>query len=162
MNINEKLKLLRKTQNKTREQVASDLGIKVRALQTYETGERIPPTEMLAELAKYYNVSADYILGLSDIATTEANIEEIKFSNDVMNKLATSFDLLPDSTKINIINWLKDAVETINKDENKPAEEEPVLFIAASDGNPITEIDKGVIERLRNAPEIDPSEFDNL
>lgn len=32
----------------------------------YETGKRDIPTDVLIKLSKYYNVSVDYILGLSD------------------------------------------------------------------------------------------------
>ena len=32
----------------------------------YETGENDVPTKILIELAKYYNVSVDYILGITN------------------------------------------------------------------------------------------------
>lgn len=163
MEIGERIKFLRTSMGKNREDVCKDLGIKVRALQTYETGECTPPTKTVIVLAKYFNVSTDYLLGVSHSATGGVSEKELQFSSNVINKLAEMFEKLPDSTKVNIINWLKDSIEIVNnEDEIEPIEEEPVLFIAASDGNPITEIDRGVIERLKNAPEIDPSEFDDI
>ena len=33
----------------------------------YETGENDIPTKILIELAKYYNTSIDYILGITNI-----------------------------------------------------------------------------------------------
>ena len=32
----------------------------------YETGERVPPIDVIAAFAKYYNVSMDYIVGLTN------------------------------------------------------------------------------------------------
>ncbi len=32
----------------------------------YETGERTPPFDVIVNLAKYYNVSIDYIAGLTN------------------------------------------------------------------------------------------------
>lgn len=32
----------------------------------YEKGERVPPLDVIVALAKYYNVTIDYIAGLSD------------------------------------------------------------------------------------------------
>lgn len=160
MTIGERLKLLRKSKKKSREQVAHDLGITVRALQTYEIGERGTPTDILIMLARYYEVSTDYILGLSEAPAHEISENELKFSNSVVSKLTSSFDLLSESTKVDIVNWLKKAIETIEEEENK--EEEPELYLAASDGNPVKEVDRGVIKRLEDAPSIDPAEFDEL
>lgn len=35
----------------------------------YEIGKRDVPTDVLIKLARYYNTSVDYILGLTDIKT---------------------------------------------------------------------------------------------
>ena len=36
----------------------------------YETGERVPPLDVIVLLAKHYNVSIDYIAGLSNTPKT--------------------------------------------------------------------------------------------
>ena len=36
----------------------------------YETGERTPPFDVIVNLAKYYNVSIDYIAGLTNCKKT--------------------------------------------------------------------------------------------
>lgn len=40
------------------------------AYSRYELGTRDIPTQVLIELAKFYNTTTDYILGLSDIKTS--------------------------------------------------------------------------------------------
>ena len=46
--------------------IASDLGIPLRTYQRYERGEGEPNVTVLARMAQYFAVSADYLLGLSD------------------------------------------------------------------------------------------------
>ncbi len=46
--------------------VAKYLGMSQTGYSKYETGENDIPTAVLIKLAKLYNVSVDYLLGLSD------------------------------------------------------------------------------------------------
>ena len=62
----ERITKLRKERGLKRQQVADDLGITRASLEFYEKGKRKPDIEMTARIAKYYNVSADYLLGLSE------------------------------------------------------------------------------------------------
>jgi transcriptional regulator with XRE-family HTH domain len=49
-----------------RETLAKEMGISLSALATYERGEREPGAELIIKLAKYFGVTSDYILGLSN------------------------------------------------------------------------------------------------
>lgn len=44
-----------------------DVDIKQNTYSQYENGQRQLPIDILISLAKYYNVSTDYILGLTNI-----------------------------------------------------------------------------------------------
>ena len=46
--------------------VASALGYSQQVYSNYELGQRDIPTQMLIKIARYYNVSVDYILGICD------------------------------------------------------------------------------------------------
>ncbi len=46
--------------------VAKYLGMSQTGYSKYETGENDIPTAVLIKLAKLYNVSVDYLLGISD------------------------------------------------------------------------------------------------
>lgn len=50
-------KLLKLRGNKSREQVAFELGISFSALVSYETGVRVPKDEIKLKIAKYYGVT---------------------------------------------------------------------------------------------------------
>ena len=61
-----KLKELREENGITQKEIASYLNIKQNTYSQYETGNRELPIEVLIKLAKYYNTTTDYILGLED------------------------------------------------------------------------------------------------
>lgn len=61
-----KLKELREEKGITQKEIASYLNIKQNTYSQYETGNRELPIEVLIKLAKYYNTTTDYILGLED------------------------------------------------------------------------------------------------
>ncbi|MBQ9624803.1 MAG: helix-turn-helix domain-containing protein [Clostridia bacterium] len=69
--FNERLKELRLQKHYTQKQVADDLKMTVSALSQYENGKRTPKNSVLIRLAKYYNVSSDYILGMDDMPSKE-------------------------------------------------------------------------------------------
>ena len=64
----ERLKFLRENEKITQSELAKELGISQNTYSQYETGARQPSLETLIKLAKFYFVSTDYILGLTDDA----------------------------------------------------------------------------------------------
>ena len=64
--LSERIKSLRKQQGLTLEQVGVEIGVTKQTTSRWETGVRQPSLEMLARIAEFYGVSADYLLGLSD------------------------------------------------------------------------------------------------
>jgi transcriptional regulator with XRE-family HTH domain len=57
---------LREDNDKTQQELANILGTSQTMYARYERGANELPLRHLIVLCKYYNVSADYILGLSD------------------------------------------------------------------------------------------------
>lgn len=66
--IMHRLKELREDSDIKQETLATYLHIKQNTYSQYENGQRQLPVEILIELAKFYNVSTDYILGLTNEA----------------------------------------------------------------------------------------------
>ena len=62
-----RLRDLREDRDLVQKEVAAYLGIDQRVYSNYETGKREIPTRYVVKLAKFYNVSVDYISGASDI-----------------------------------------------------------------------------------------------
>ena len=60
------LKVLRKEKGLSKIAVQMQTGIEQALISKYEHGERVPPTETLMQLADFYGVSMDYIMGRTD------------------------------------------------------------------------------------------------
>ena len=66
MNVYRRIRDLREDKDLTQTQLAKEINVSQRTYSYYENGERTIPPEILVALAKFYNVSVDYILELSD------------------------------------------------------------------------------------------------
>ena len=62
-----RLKDLREDLDIKQEVIAKYLNVKQNTYSQYENGQRQLPIGVLIKLAKYYNVSTDYILGITHI-----------------------------------------------------------------------------------------------
>lgn len=60
------LRKLRKEKGLSQIAVQMQTGIEQAFISKYENGERVPPTETLMQLADFYGVSMDYIMGRTD------------------------------------------------------------------------------------------------
>ncbi len=62
----QRIRALREDNDKTQKDIAEILGTTQQYYGQYEIGKRALHIDHLITLCKYYNVSADYILGLTD------------------------------------------------------------------------------------------------
>lgn len=70
------IKELREKAGENQEQLAAALQVANReTVARWESGARDLKREHIIALAKHFNVSADYLLGLSDVATVEADVQ---------------------------------------------------------------------------------------
>ena len=61
-----RLRDLREDMDLTQDQLVQILKMHKSTYTNYEQGKREPPFELIIKLAKFYNVSTDYIAGLTD------------------------------------------------------------------------------------------------
>ena len=64
--LSERLLLLRNERNLTQEGAAKAQGITYRSYRRYETGEREPTASTLVQIADFYCVTLDYLVGRSE------------------------------------------------------------------------------------------------
>ena len=76
-----RLKLLREERKLTQTEVAAFLGVGRNTLSRYETGERAPDTDTVARLAGYFDVTTDYLLGLSNERKRPDDGDDITFDD---------------------------------------------------------------------------------
>lgn len=63
MNFAQTFKHLRKLKNKTQEAAAKDLSVSKSTIAMWETNKRTPDFEKTEEIADYFNVDLDYLMG---------------------------------------------------------------------------------------------------
>lgn len=66
MNFNVRLKQLRQRNKLTQGELANILGLKPTAISNYESERNEPSFDKLISLSIYFDVSCDYLLGLTD------------------------------------------------------------------------------------------------
>lgn len=74
-----RLKSLREENNLSQQAIASVLNVSQRTYSYYENGRTIP-IRLLITLAKYYNVSLDYLLGISNKKRKQSKEKELTHS----------------------------------------------------------------------------------
>lgn len=71
------LRDLRKEKGISQETLARDLGVSKSTIGLYETGDTLPDAKTLRDLAVYFDVSSDWLLGLSDKRSSDIDIRKI-------------------------------------------------------------------------------------
>ena len=113
LKINQQIKNLRKDNDLTQKQVADALYMQVTQYRRYETGERTIPIDVAISLAKTYNVSLDYLAGLS---LHNDNISSNNLSADE-KMLLTNYRRLSEINQIRIVERIETLLSVQN--ENK-------------------------------------------
>ena len=69
----DRIRLLRESMDLTQADLARMLGISRSGVNAWEMGLTVPSTPYIVELAKIFNISADYLLGIDQNATIHIN-----------------------------------------------------------------------------------------
>ena len=78
MKFNERLKQLRLANGLTQKELAKSIEVGRTTISEYESGKIVPKQEGLLKLANYFNVSVDYLTGVSDEpATRKENTSDL-------------------------------------------------------------------------------------
>ena len=84
------LKTLRLRKNMTQAQLAQKLGLTKSVISAYEIGLRLPSYDILIHIARIYNVSTDYLLGIEqkqEIDLSGLSQEEINALLNLINAM---------------------------------------------------------------------------
>ena len=94
MKFNERLKQLRLANGLTQKELAKSIEVGRTTISEYESGKIVPKQEGLLKLANYFNVSVDYLTGVSDEpATRQSNEHELdKLLNTLDYILMNEYD----------------------------------------------------------------------
>lgn len=83
----EVLKRLRKSKGLSQKQFAREVFLSPSAVSQYETDRIMPSRDTLERIAKYFDVSTDYLLGTSPIAEIEELLNQDYYAGVTVSKL---------------------------------------------------------------------------
>ena len=108
----------------TQSKLSSDVGILNQSISQYLDGSVTPPLEKLIRLADYFNVSIDYLLGRTEVASTSIKKKEIckttgltAKSVDILKKL--QFDPKSETSMPNVLSVINTCIGAANSKEIK-------------------------------------------
>lgn len=81
-----RLKYLREKNDFSQKRVAESLGISNVQLSRYESGDRKPDPETLAQLADFYDVSIDYIIGRTNNTKNNNEFNPLNEINKILDE----------------------------------------------------------------------------
>lgn len=73
--VSKRIVELREAKGETQQELADAIGITRQSLSRYEIATRTINVDVLGALAQHFNVTTDYLLGLSDIKSTEQDMK---------------------------------------------------------------------------------------
>ena len=100
------LKLLRKESGLTQEQLGEIFGLAGNRITGYERGERYPDIDVLKKMAKYFNVSVDYLIDLTESREPTGTILGITpEESELLNRSASIPDEYREAIKVLILKY---------------------------------------------------------
>ncbi len=86
MSINNKIKLLRKKNGLSQEQLSEKIGLSRQAISRWETGDSVPDIDNIVKLSDIFNVSTDYLLKYNTENQEEDEYISKRYNNKKLNK----------------------------------------------------------------------------
>ncbi len=81
---------LRESSGNSQEEICVKLGVTQQTLSRYEKGQRQASLDFVVKASRYFNVSADYLLGITDVKSTNKDIQYIhKYTGLNENSIST-------------------------------------------------------------------------
>ncbi|KYG89157.1 hypothetical protein A0U40_12500 [[Bacillus] sp. KCTC 13219] len=86
--VAERIKICRKNIGYSQEELANLLGMKRTNIANYEAGRIIPPGNIIVAMSDIFNVSTDYLLGLSESTNDKFDSDELKIIQRAKTKMS--------------------------------------------------------------------------
>ena len=107
----ERLKKLREGMHLNQKQMSEKLNLSYKRYNHYETGKREPDIDIIKNISIYFNVSTDYLLGLTDIPTpatvTDAEPTYSTEEQELIEKYRQLTPKMKESVKSNIDSYIE-------------------------------------------------------
>ena len=90
--IGERLSEIRKSCGDNQVDLATHLNVSVSTIRSWEQGKSSPSHEFLVSICQLYHISADYLLGLSNIDPAYVQRQRLEFFSEAELKELRSFE----------------------------------------------------------------------
>ncbi len=97
------IKKLRIDKNLTQNELAKILNISKSSITNYERGKRTPNAEIIAKMEKFFNVSANYILGNISVAQNKEACNSVSSDKDKTSELFYEISNLPSEKRNDLL-----------------------------------------------------------
>ena len=115
MSIGERMAKLRKDEDLGQKVLADVLNVSVATVSNYENDFHAPDLQTLIKIAKFYDVTVDYLLELSD-SRVNSEIMSQKFVNDVTYaNVLSKLKALSPINRLHLLSYLDYLVQSKNK-----------------------------------------------
>lgn len=119
LTLGERLKYLRKKTKLTQQEVANNLLIHRDTYNKYENNKRLPDIETLKKICLFFDVSADFLIGLTSNVKPYDNTEDLyAIINSSKNLNFDNMEISEEDKNI-IISTIKHALDIVNKINKK-------------------------------------------
>jgi transcriptional regulator with XRE-family HTH domain len=105
----ERLKELRKSKNLTQEKLAEQLSVNRDALAKWETDRAFPDVNIIKELADFFEVTTDYLLGRKEDGLAARITEALKQNKGLLTKEDEEF----------LLKMIRSYIETVKSQRKK-------------------------------------------
>jgi len=97
-------KLIEKKQISQKE-LGDAIGITRQSISLYTMGQRTPDIDVLKNLCEYFNVSADYLVGLAEVETRDMDIKEISKKTGLSEEAIHAIEMIREWDHFSGINY---------------------------------------------------------
>lgn len=112
------IKRIREEKNMTQQDCTDNLGITLRAWQTYEQGVSEPKQKLLFKMADMFGVSIDYLLGRAEMTSVEKFGGEFNMSA-LEKEILDGYVNLPPNLRGDLMDFLQKAVQKVMKESSE-------------------------------------------
>lgn len=118
--FSERLTKLRQKKELTQQQLGEVLQIPRVSITRYETAERTPTVDHLVQLAQFFNVPSDYLLGLSSVESYDTELQAVcdytGLSEEAVSELNLAFDSTnqPEAMNLEENEYVTELIKTLS------------------------------------------------
>ena len=115
----EMIRNLREDQEYKQETIAKYLGVVQQTYSNYEKGHTSLPLDYLVKLTKFYNVSADFLLGLTTFQKPSSEMEKIYAQGKTLGEVASALVTLSADKRRMLLDFLGYLLAKQKEDQQK-------------------------------------------